>query len=95
MKHSFLLALAVTAMPVMAEEIPENISQQEPTDETGAFYEKYNIESAELDHQPKHIDMENGVLGIADDRGFTLQSKNGKFVFKPYLFLQTRAIYNY
>ena len=41
------------------------------------------------------IDMENGVLGIADDRGFTLQSKNGKFVFKPYLFLQTRGQYNY
>ena len=42
-----------------------------------------------------HIDMENGVLGIADDRGFTLQSKNGKFVFKPYLFLQTRGQINY
>ena len=42
-----------------------------------------------------HIDMENGVLGIADDRGFTLQSKDGKFVFKPYLFLQTRGQINY
>ena len=42
-----------------------------------------------------NIDMENGVLGIADDRGFTLQSKNGKFVFKPYLFLQTRGQINY
>ena len=41
------------------------------------------------------IDMDNGVLGIADDRGFTLQSKNGKFVFKPYLFLQTRGQINY
>lgn len=41
------------------------------------------------------IDMENGVLGIADDRGFTLQSKNGKFVFKPYLMLQTRGQVNY
>lgn len=41
------------------------------------------------------IDMENGVLGIADDRGFTLQSKNGKFVFKPYLMLQTRGQMNY
>ena len=41
------------------------------------------------------IDMENGVLGIADDRGFTLQSKDGKFVFKPYLFLQTRGQVNY
>ena len=44
---------------------------------------------------PAHIDMENGVLGIADDRGFTLQSKNGKFVFKPYLMLQTRGQFNY
>jgi hypothetical protein len=43
----------------------------------------------------QHIDMENGVLGIADNRGFTLQSKDGKFIFKPYLFLQTRASYNY
>ena len=41
------------------------------------------------------IDMENGVLGIADDRGFTLQSKDGRFVFKPYLFLQTRGQINY
>ena len=43
----------------------------------------------------KQIDMENGVLGIADDRGFTLQSKDGRFVFKPYLFLQTKGSYNY
>ncbi len=43
----------------------------------------------------QHIDMENGVLGIAGDRGFTLQSKDGRFVFKPYLFLQTKAAYNY
>ena len=41
------------------------------------------------------IDMENGVLGIADNRGFTLQSKNGKFVFKPYLMLQARGQVNY
>ena len=29
------------------------------------------------------IDMENGVIGIADNRGFTLKSKNDNFVFKP------------
>ena len=48
-----------------------------------------------LAQEAPNIDMENGVLGIADDRGFTLQSKNGKFVFKPYLFLQTRGQFNY
>lgn len=35
------------------------------------------------------LDMENGVLPIADDRGFTLQSKDGNFVFKPYLYIQS------
>jgi len=41
------------------------------------------------------IDMENGVIGIADDRGFTLESKNEKFVFKPYLFLQSQGRFNW
>ncbi len=41
------------------------------------------------------LNMENGVIPIADDRGFTLQSNNGNFVFKPYLYLQTTANYKY
>ena len=40
-------------------------------------------------------DMENGVLPIADDRGFTLQSKDGNFVFKPYLYMNTSLILKY
>ena len=39
--------------------------------------------------------MDNGVIPIADDRGFTLQSNDGGFVFKPYLFLQTTANFKY
>lgn len=41
------------------------------------------------------IDMENGVIGIADNRGFTLKSKNDNFIFKPYLFLQTQGRFNW
>ncbi len=41
------------------------------------------------------INMDNGVLGISSTRGFTLQSKDGRFVFKPYLFLQTRGDFHY
>ena len=37
--------------------------------------------------------MENGVIPIADDRGFTLQSNDGSFVFKPYLYMQTTLSY--
>ena len=42
-----------------------------------------------------HLDMQNGVVPIADNRGFTLQSKDGRFVFKPYLMLQTSGNFNW
>nr|MCR5181267.1 OprO/OprP family phosphate-selective porin [Bacteroidaceae bacterium] len=45
--------------------------------------------------EESHLDMQNGVLPIADDRGFTLQSKDGRFIFKPYLMLQTSGLFNY
>lgn len=64
---------------LLAALLPVRAEEQVAADETGRG----------------RIDMENGVLGIADDRGFTLQSKNEKFVFKPYLFLQTRGQVNY
>ena len=41
------------------------------------------------------LDMQNGVVPIADNRGFTLQSKDGRFVFKPYLMLQTSGNFNW
>ena len=41
------------------------------------------------------LNMDNGVIPIADDRGFTLQSKNGDFVFKPYMYLQTTLNFRY
>lgn len=63
----------------LAALLPVRAEEQAAADETGRG----------------RIDMENGVLGIADDRGFTLQSRNEKFVFKPYLFLQTRGQVNY
>ncbi|MBP3788114.1 MAG: porin [Prevotella sp.] len=41
------------------------------------------------------LNMDNGVIPIADDRGFTLQSKDSNFVFKPYMFLQTTLNFRY
>ena len=41
------------------------------------------------------LNMDNGVIPIADDRGFTLQSNDGNFVFKPYLFIQSTLSYRY
>ena len=87
MKRTYILLLsALLALPMMAEE------NEKPK---GIAFEKYNLKSADLNRQTQGIDMENGVLGIADDRGFTLQSRDGRFIFKPYLFLQTRGQYHY
>lgn len=41
------------------------------------------------------MNMDNGVVPIADDRGFTLQSKDGDFVFKPYMYIQSTFNFRY
>ena len=41
------------------------------------------------------LNMDNGVIPIADDRGFTLKSQDGSFVFKPYLYLQETLNFRY
>ena len=41
------------------------------------------------------FDADNGVVTIGADRMFQIESKDGKFSFKPYLMLQTPGNYNY
>ena len=40
-------------------------------------------------------DTENGVMSLAGKEGFTIATKKGDFVFKPYMMVQTTAHYNY
>lgn len=40
-------------------------------------------------------DMENGIVSLAGKEGFTIGSKKGDFLFKPYLLVQTAANVNY
>ena len=42
-----------------------------------------HADNGKNDSIAQRLDMENGVIPIADDRGFTLQSNDGSFVFKP------------
>lgn len=53
------------------------------------------LDKAQENRHEVQYDMENGVIPIADNRGFSLQSKDGKFILKPYLMLQTLLNYNY
>lgn len=40
-------------------------------------------------------DTENGVVSLAGRNGFTIETKKGDFVFKPYLLVQTAANYRW
>ncbi|MBQ7634725.1 MAG: porin [Bacteroidaceae bacterium] len=40
-------------------------------------------------------DTENGVVSVAGKKGFTIESKTGDFVFKPYLMVQATGNFNY
>ena len=40
-------------------------------------------------------DTENGVVSLAGRDGFTIETKKGDFVFKPYLLVQTSANFNW
>lgn len=40
-------------------------------------------------------DTENGIVSLAGREGFTIASKKGDFVFKPYLLVQTSATFNW
>lgn len=40
-------------------------------------------------------DFENGVVSMAGKEGFTIGTKKGDFIFKPYMLVQTSANFNY
>lgn len=50
---------------------------------------------AQTETAEPHLDMANGVVSISDNRAFTIQSKDGKFSFKPYLLVNTSFEVNY
>ena len=43
----------------------------------------------------ENYDAENGVVTIGSDRMFQIESKDGKFSFKPYLMIQSTANFHY
>ena len=39
--------------------------------------------------------MDNGIVSLADKKGFRFETRKGDFLFKPYLLVQTSANLNY
>lgn len=87
-RHIIIVAVMLAASNITT--IAHAATDSEATDSTTS-----KAPSAEATPSHDKYDMENGVLPIADDRGFTLQSKDGKFAFKPYMMLQANLAYRY
>ena len=98
LKSFFAAAIAASLSTVaFAEtEIPTTDEPDQLSKEKAEINNTANaIEAAGETANDVSYDMENGVIPIADNRGFYLQSKDGQFVLKPYLMLQTLLNYNY
>ncbi len=50
---------------------------------------------ARIKYAPVDLDTENGVVSLAGSKGFTIQTKKGDFIFKPYMLVQTSANFNW
>ena len=90
MNFRHIISVAVMLAASNITTIAHAATDSEATDSTTS-----KAPSAEATPSHDKYDMENGVLPIADDRGFTLQSKDGKFAFKPYMMLQANLAYRY
>ncbi|MBO4334081.1 MAG: porin [Paludibacteraceae bacterium] len=68
--------------------------EQKNTEQTNDPLQATQQEVDERDHQIME-DNDCGVIPIAGRQGFALQSKDGRFAFKPYMMVQTTANYNW
>lgn len=48
-----------------------------------------------MKYAPIDLDTDNGVVSLAGSKGFTIQTKKGDFVFKPYMLVQTSGNFNW
>ena len=91
LSHKLALSIALTIAQVQ-------LSAQEttplPTARRSATLDTSRREGQGGESAPT-LDMTNGVVPIADNRGFTLKSKDERFIFKPYLMLQTSGNFNW
>ena len=51
--------------------------------------------SHKVKYAPIDLDTDNGVVSLAGSKGFTIQTKKGDFIFKPYMLVQTSGNFNW
>ena len=65
------------------------------TPETPSEKKENDNKETKIKYQPIDLDTDNGVVSLANSKGFVIQSKKGDFVFKPYMLVQTSGNFNW
>lgn len=63
-----------------------------PNDNTPADKKE---KETKIRYQSIDLDTDNGVVSLANSKGFVIQSKKGDFIFKPYMLVQTSGNFNW
>lgn len=105
-KKSFaLLALmSASAVNIHATNVAElkgNVPEEKATASVAPEEQTANDEKSDdkgigkINYEPIDLDTDNGVVSLAGSKGFTIQTKKGDFIFKPYMLVQTSANFNW
>ena len=63
--------------------------------ETAQRPHKHRADEHRIKYAPVDLDTDNGVVSLAGSKGFTIQTKKGDFIFKPYMLVQTSGNFNW
>lgn len=63
--------------------------------ETAQRPHKHSADEHRIKYAPVDLDTDNGVVSLAGSKGFTIQTKKGDFIFKPYMLVQTSGNFNW
>lgn len=63
--------------------------------ETAQRPHKNRADEHRIKYAPVDLDTDNGVVSLAGSKGFTIQTKKGDFIFKPYMLVQTSGNFNW
>ncbi len=69
-------------------------TETETTPDNQPVAEKKEKET-KIRYQSIDLDTDNGVVSLANSKGFVIQSKKGDFIFKPYMLVQTSGNFNW
>ena len=58
-------------------------------------HKEHRPDGPRVKYAPIDLDTDNGVVSLAGSKGFTIQTKKGDFIFKPYMLVQTSGNFNW